>query len=137
MASVMSRMELLLADHPARAQSRHVRTTWTYTSEQPFTVRAVFHVEDADVTWVFARDLLLDGLMGDSGVGDVRIRPLTGSPGQEHVAIELRSPSGQVILLAERDQLADFVRQTLTVVPAGHEDHHLDVDAWILEMLRT
>ena len=136
MGMVTSRVDLLLADHPARSQSRQVTTTWTYSSDQPFTVRAVFHVENADVTWVFARELLLDGLMVDSGVGDVRIRPLTTTSGEEHVVIDLRSPSGHVTLLADRDAIADFVRETLALVPPGEEAHHIDVDAWILQMLR-
>lgn len=134
MGAVSTRLDLVLADHPARSQPRRVRSTWSYTSDQPFTVRAVFHVDDADVTWVFARDLLIDGLMADSGEGDVRIRPLSG--GRDQIAVDLRSPSGHVTLLADREPVVHFAQESLQLVPMGDETSHLDLDRWIVQMLR-
>ena len=52
-----------------------VRSRWTYDVAEPFTIAVAFLSEDEVwVEWVFARDLLVNGLTGSAGIGDVRLR---------------------------------------------------------------
>ena len=59
-----------------------VRSRWSYRADQPFTVTAAFQTERGRwVEWAFSRDLLVEGLRGPAGVGDVRLHPETEAPG--------------------------------------------------------
>lgn len=61
--------------------------------------------------WVFGRELLADGLAGQAGVGDVRVRPAGLG-----VEIELRNDEGRCTLTAPLDVLADFLARTVALV---------------------
>lgn len=95
-----------------------------YTSLDPFAVRMVFSVDDTpSVEWVFGRDLLVAGLVGPSGHGDVKV-----FPSRDGLVIELSSPAGAAQLRADRDVMVRFVQDMLNVVPLGGEDHFFDID---------
>ena len=69
--------ELIAPDAPAVP----VKVDLTYGSRDPFAVQASFRTGNGTaVDWVFARDLLHDGLIAPSGTGDVRVRPMPGTP---------------------------------------------------------
>src|SRR6266511_226498 len=73
-----------------------VQVELRYDTRDPYAVIAAFRTGRAGwVEWVFARDLLADGLLADAGDGDVRIRPSVEDP--ESVLIELNSPSGHAM----------------------------------------
>src|SRR2546430_17375040 len=60
----------------ALADDLPVRSLWSYDASEPFTISVSFQTEeDCWVEWLFARDLLVNGLTGPSGIGDVRLRP--------------------------------------------------------------
>ena len=85
------------------------------------------------VEWVFARDLLADGLIADAGDGDVRIRPAADDP--EVVVIELSSPSGHAMFEASAQELADFLDRTYDVVVPGNEHLWVNVDEALTHLI--
>lgn len=114
-----------------------VRARWSYRADQPFTVIAAFQTaRDRWVEWAFSRDLLVDGLRGPAGVGDVRLHP-------EHegeltmLVVEIESPEGYAELELEHAAVSSFLSATEQIVPLGAESDHFDVDGLIDELTRV
>lgn len=112
-----------------------------FEQADPFAVHMTFTTAPGrDVSWVFARDLLLDGLLRPVGDGDVRIWPgpggatSDGAP-QDVVFLELSSPSGRARFEASATTIARFLDQTLALVPSGAESSLVDVDAALKALL--
>ncbi|MBD0691954.1 regulator [Streptomyces sp. CBMA123] len=106
-----------------------------YEAGDPYAIRCTFHLPgDAPVTWVFARELLLDGLSGPSGEGDVHIHPV----GEElsEVRIALHSPHGDALLSAPTPPLLAFLARTDRLVPMGQELIGRELDAQLADILR-
>lgn len=99
-----------------------------YRPSDPWAVTAVFRTADGDVTWVFGRDLLEDGLAGPSGEGDVAVWPVT-TPRGRVLYLSLASPNGSALLEADPDAVREFLDRTFVLVPAGTESSLLDLDA--------
>ena len=75
--------ELIAPDAPVVP----VNVDLTYTSRDPYAVQASFRTGNGTaVDWVFARDLLRDGLVGPSGTGDVRVCSVSAAVTGETVA---------------------------------------------------
>lgn len=113
-----------------------VEAAFGYDPGDPFAVRAEFRL-DADgepVVWVFARDLITQGLEAPAGEGDVALWP-SQSRGEPVVCLALSSPAGQALLECRREDLEEFLEQTLDTVPAGDESRHLDMDTPIDRLL--
>lgn len=108
--------------------------TLQYSASDPFAMSATFRTGDGDITWVFARDLLADGLTESVGEGDIHIRPGHPSRGAP-VIISLSSPSGTARIEAPRAELSAFVNDVYTAVPAGSEWMYLDLDHELSELL--
>jgi hypothetical protein len=105
-----------------------------YTAADPFAVRLAFHPGlDAPVEWVIARELLINGLDGSAGVGDVRVWP--AEDGDPVMYIALTSPSGSALFEAPRDKVADFLRSTARIVPPGQESAFVNIDAELDDLL--
>ena len=101
-----------------------VEADFRFSSRDPFAVRVVFSVASAPVVeWVFARELMVDGLAAPAGTGDVQLFPTRAG-----IVFELTSPSGRARLVADADVLGSFVQETLTVVPLGEESKFFDLD---------
>jgi len=111
-----------------------VPATLVYDRLSPFAVSAVFHTSEGDVTWVFGRDLLEDGLSTPVGQGDVAVWP-SHQQGRKVVCISLASPSGSALLEAERDDVTTFLDASFVVVPMGTEMATVDLDAELAELL--
>ena len=112
-----------------------------YSTEDPYAIRVAFHVGmDEPVEWIFARELLANGLKGRDGLGDVRVwsgPATTGGRGAEQVLhIELSSPFGEAHFEAPIRDVADFLRRTYRVVPAGEEGGFVDVEDELTNLLR-
>lgn len=104
-----------------------VRVELRYDTRDPFAVVAAFRTGRSGwVEWVFSRDLLADGLLGDAGQGDVRIR--SGSDNPEVVVVELNSPAGHAVFEAGAQRIAEFLDTTYDVVVPGREVLWTDVD---------
>lgn len=101
-----------------------------YRSDEPYAVRATFRTGAADIEWMFARDLILEGLQRPSGEGDVVIWP-------EHqgdvplVLLALNSPTGQAVLECDRAHIEHFVKRTFDIVAVGEEGATAGVDRCI------
>lgn len=109
-----------------------VVTVLTFRPDQPFEVAALFATTPADhVRWVFARDLLAEGLIQPCGDGDVQVSPVL----DDEVRVDLCSPDGDVGLYLPRVHVAGFVDAIFAMVPAGRE--RLDFDAELAELLAT
>jgi hypothetical protein len=114
-----------------------VRSRWSFRADQPFTVTAAFQTDrDRWVEWVFSRELLVEGLDGPAGVGDVRMRP-EAERGLTMLVVEIESPEGYAKLELDHDGVAEFLTGTEQLVPLGEEDAHFDVDALIAELTRV
>src|ERR1700759_3868137 len=71
-----------------------------YDTADPYAVHATLPTAaEETVEWVFARDLLAEGLHRPTGTGDVRVWP-SRSHGQGVVCIALSSPEGEALLEA-------------------------------------
>ncbi|KQV22282.1 MULTISPECIES: SsgA family sporulation/cell division regulator [unclassified Kitasatospora] len=105
-----------------------------YDPVDPFAVRCTFHLPgDEPVTWVFARELLLDGISRPTGEGDVHIHPV----GEElsEVCIVLHSPDGDALLRASAPPLIAFLARTDRLVPMGQELTGRELDDQLADIL--
>jgi hypothetical protein len=106
-----------------------------YDTADPYAVHATFHTgADETVDWVFARDLLAEGLHRPTGTGDVRVWP-SRSHGQGVVCIALSSPEGEALLEAPARALESFLKRTDAAVPPGTEHRHFDLDRELSHIL--
>jgi hypothetical protein len=110
-----------------------LRVALRYAIEDPFAVTAAFQGDGVTIDWVFARDLLVGGLEGPCGEGDVHVWP-SWAGGRDLVLLSLSSPDGQAVLEADASDLRVFIDRTLDLVPLGAESDHVDVDAQLLSL---
>jgi hypothetical protein len=124
--------ELIAPDAPVVP----VKVELSYTSRDPYAVQASFRTgHDTTVDWVFARDLLADGLVDSAGTGDVRVQPMSDDP--TRIELELTSPSGHALFTTSAQTLSDFLQATYDAVPAASEYSWLDFDAALADLLDT
>ncbi len=122
--------ELIAPDAPAVP----VKVDLTYSSRDPYAVQASFRTGSTTaVDWVFARDLLHEGLIGPAGTGDVRVQPAQHNPAK--VQLELSSPSGHAVFTTCAQTLGDFLHRTFVAVPSGTEYAWLDFDMALSDLL--
>ncbi|MFJ2862874.1 SsgA family sporulation/cell division regulator [Kitasatospora sp. NPDC087314] len=106
-----------------------------YDPGDPYALRFTFHLPgDEPVTWVFARELLLDGFSRPSGEGDVHIHPVGGELAE--VCVVLHSPDGDALLRAPVPPLIAFLTRTDRLVPMGQEITGRELDAQLADILR-
>lgn len=104
-----------------------------YDPADPFAVRVGIQRDDAVLTWVFARDLLADGLrsMVPLGEGDVQVQSTS-------VLTEITGPDdlgGSLVLRIPWWNSREFVRMCQAQVPRGQE--LCDVDAWVAALTES
>jgi hypothetical protein len=122
--------ELIAPDSPAVP----VKVDLTYNSHDPYAVQASFRTGNGStVDWVFARDLLADGLIASSGTGDVRVQPMPSDP--DRIELELTSPSGHALFTTCARTLGDFLSRTYEAVPPTREYDWLDFDVALSQLL--
>jgi hypothetical protein len=106
-----------------------------YCADDPYAIKMSFHVgADEPVEWIFGRELLAAGLEGPGGEGDVQVWP-DDSDGADILNIALSSPFGEARFEAPLSELAEFLRSSYSIVPAGAESDFIDVDRELDEML--
>ena len=111
-----------------------VKVDLVYDTRDPFAVQASFRTGTGGVVdWVFARDLLHEGLTAAVGAGDVRVRPTTTDPNR--VRLELSSPSGHAVFTTSAHALDDFLDQTYEAVPADAGYPWGDFDVALSDLL--
>ncbi|WP_121250960.1 SsgA family sporulation/cell division regulator [Nocardioides ferulae] len=106
-----------------------IEATFHYDPHDPYAVELAFHAAGSDVSWWMARTLLLRGLAGPEGEGDVLVWPSVDEDSRAVLVMEFRSPDGHLLAQADSEALQAFLGRTLTAVPIGTESEHLDLDA--------
>lgn len=107
-----------------------------YHIHDPYAVTAIFYTADQPVRWVFARDLLDEGLVHDVGDGDVQVVPARSVTGAQVVQLRLASPDGVAVLEASADMILEFLGLSYGLVPPGRETEFVDVDAAVERLLQ-
>ena len=137
-ATVSAELELRLV--VPGGPSLPVLATLRYETADPWAVRVGFQTggteagNDGVVEWMFARQLLTDGVAKTVGEGDIRVWPSV--IGREHfVNLAMASPSGSALFEIDRDALVEFLQQTYLAVPTGAEEEVVDIDAEIAILL--
>jgi hypothetical protein len=102
-----------------------------YDPRDPYAVTTVFKTGASEVSWTFARDLLVNGLYEPSGDGDVHVWPCLDADGHAVVIIELCSPDGEALVQARTGDLTAFVERMTRSVEPGTESQLVDVEAAI------
>ncbi len=105
-----------------------------YDTTDPWAVRVSFDTETGTVTWLFARQLLTDGIAGLTGEGDIKVWP-TLHDGERTVTLSMSSNSGAAVFEMDRNGLVEFLQQTYLAVPTGHEALTVDLDAELALLL--
>lgn len=102
-----------------------------YDGSDPLALRMIFppevSLDDNEVIWAFARDLVETGLREPAGDGDVHVWPC----GRAQTVFEFRAPEGVALVQFDNAGLRRFLRSSYAVVPAGKEADHLDVEQHI------
>lgn len=130
-ATVCAELELRLV--VPGGPSLPVVAEMSYAATDPWAVRVSFQVgsgQDGDgtVDWLFARQLLTEGISGTVGDGDVKVWPSVS--GRERVInLAMASPSGAALFEIDRDALVEYLQQTQFAVPTGTEQDVVDLDA--------
>lgn len=130
-------------EQPARARlvtreghERALPVTLRYAAADPLAVQIVFppeaSLDGAEVTWIFARRLLEEGLRAPAGAGDVRIWPC----GRARTVLEFHAPYGVALVQFDRAALRRFLLRTYAVVGAGCEAAGLGLDEDLDRLLR-
>lgn len=99
-----------------------------YQPRDPYAVTAVILTTEGPVRWVFARDLLDEGLVHEVGDGDVGLAPVRDDEGHSTVQLRLSSPDGVAVLEASTDGVLDFLARSYALVPPGSEPEFLDIE---------
>jgi Streptomyces sporulation and cell division protein, SsgA len=107
-----------------------------YRGDDPYAIRMAFHVGmDDPVEWIFARDLLAEGLDHHAGDGDVRVWPSTGRY-RDLLNISLSSPYGEAHFEAPLTAFTGFLLRTFEIVPPGREGEFIDIEGELNDLLR-
>ncbi|PYC84404.1 SsgA family sporulation/cell division regulator [Streptomyces tateyamensis] len=126
-------LELKLVLSPER--SVPVPARFSYSSHDPYAVHITFHLDTGTpVTWVFARELLVEGTFRPCGQGDVRIWP-TCNGRQSVLCLALTSPGGDALLEAPLPAVAAWLERCHRLVPPGSELTVLDLDGSLADLL--
>jgi hypothetical protein len=104
-----------------------------YDPSDPFAVTLVVCPElESAVEWVFARELLSQGVAEPAGQGDVTIEPAARDQ-QRMLQITLATDK-VASLLTPMDRIVEFLVETYALVPSGCELEMVDVDAAIAQL---
>ncbi|MCX2967929.1 SsgA family sporulation/cell division regulator [Streptomyces sp. TRM70308] len=100
-----------------------------YEAADPYAVSFTFGLPgDEPVTWVFGRELLVDGVSRPAGEGDVHIAPVSPECLADlHIRLQVGAESA--LLRVSAPPLVAFLDRTDRVVPLGHEPQCADLDA--------
>lgn len=134
-ADVTAHIALECADD--HGTTHHVASVFGYAASDPYAVTVTFCTPQGDLPWTFARDLLVRGLDGPVGDGDVHVWPAITDRGRAVLLVELTSPDGHLVAQARTDEVYRFLTRSLALVPSGTEGDHLDVDGLVGQLLEA
>ncbi|MFB7949199.1 SsgA family sporulation/cell division regulator [Kitasatospora phosalacinea] len=112
-------------------QSLDIPVRFGYHADDPFAVALEFLGPAAEAgTWLFARDLLWEGLQKPVGLGDVRIWPPCPCHGRPHLRIMLQGGDGSILLDLPVRKVRRWLRQEcFALVAPGSEGDAVDWNA--------
>jgi hypothetical protein len=116
-------------------QDHDLSAELSYNPADPWAVSMTLSSVTGPVTWIFARDLLIEGQYEPTGDGDVHVWPCLSPSGEAVVIVELDSPAGETLLQFPTRTVGDFVSAALETVPLGSEQ--TDIDSWLNQLLTT
>lgn len=120
----------------AAPRMQSIPATLHYDRSDPFAVCMTFPapatLEGVEVCWTFSRELLLAGLEGPEGDGDVRVRPY----GFDRTVLEFHAPEGTAVVHIRTGEVRRFLQATSDLVPLGLEHLQLDLDRDLAELMR-
>ncbi|MFJ1756140.1 SsgA family sporulation/cell division regulator [Kitasatospora sp. NPDC088134] len=111
---------------------QEVEAALHFDSALPYAVRLAFPpVGRIGATeWYFGRDLLNEGRHAPAGDGDVTVAP--GAAGD--VLVTLRGATGDAVISVPAGVVTGFLLDSYTLVPAGQEHAHLDLDGLLARL---
>jgi hypothetical protein len=105
-----------------------------YDMTDPYAVRLSLGApETRPVNWVFARDLLAEGMRRPAGIGNVLVFPRHRCR-PHFIRVILRSSAGVALVEIPASEVAAFLRQTFLLVPSGSESLYIDLDGTVAEL---
>jgi Streptomyces sporulation and cell division protein, SsgA len=115
-----------------------------YRGSDPYAIRIAFHVgADEPVEWIFARELLADGMTTPVGDGDVQIWPSSPAADPDGeicgpltvLNVKLSSPFGEAHFEAPAEAIIKFLDRTYSIVRMGQESDVIDIDGELNDLL--
>jgi hypothetical protein len=125
-------LQLMLDD----GSTLEVPSTFGYDPDDPYALTATLRSPAGNVSWVFARDLLQEGVYRRVGDGDLTIWPTISEDGT-FVCLFLSSPSGEALLQASQQDVRVFLAAAYDLVPAGSEQVGDALDAELAHLLAS
>ena len=107
-----------------------------YDPADPYAILFTLHGTHREVTWVFARTLVADGVFEPSGEADVHVWPTVSARGHARVAIELANRGITALILVPSSVVIGFLDRTEALMPYGAESGALDIDAALSALLQ-
>lgn len=125
-------LEQCADDHTEPVQ---IDATLSYDPADPFAVTLVMLYGGLESRWTFARELLVEGMFEEAGIGDVAIFPSLNVDANAFTVIELRGPDAAFLGQLATREVTAFVQATTRVVPVGAESDLVDVDGLLARLL--
>ncbi|MFC9319041.1 SsgA family sporulation/cell division regulator [Streptomyces nigra] len=112
-----------------------LRAEFRFAPTDPLLVTVIFHPKDGPaVPWEISRDLLCDGLLQSSGIGDVRVWPARYR-GRPLVRVRLEAYGSTAMFEVSLDPLEEWLTRTCELVPPGEELDGVDWDIVVRDLL--
>ncbi|MEV5147093.1 SsgA family sporulation/cell division regulator [Streptomyces sp. NPDC052727] len=102
---------------------------FSFDSADPLAVALLFDSEgEYPVRWVFARELLSEGLAARSGQGDVAVWPEYDEDGDRSLWIQVGNARHTALFEMPAQPVAQWLAHCYAMVPRGQELAHVDWD---------
>jgi hypothetical protein len=112
-------------------QEMPLLTRWSYRADDPYAVTmSISRPSGRWIDWLMARDLLVEGMIAPSGLGDVRVAPFSDDE-FDIVEVKIGDDEGFAALEFDRELMERFLASTFELVVAGGESDALDLTAAI------
>ncbi|HEX7738349.1 MAG TPA: SsgA family sporulation/cell division regulator [Marmoricola sp.] len=132
-ARIMTTCEGVLIDEDGNEIS--VPCALGYDPGDPYAISFTLHGAQREVTWVFARTLIADGVFEPTGEADVHVWPTVSARGHARVAIELANAGVTALVLVPSCVTLGFLDRTEALMPFGTESAAIDLDATVDALL--
>jgi hypothetical protein len=112
-------------------QETPLLTRWSYREDDPFAVMmSIARPSGRWIDWLMARDLVVAGLDGPAGIGDVQLTPFSDDE-FDVLEVKIGDDEGFASLEFDRDLVERFLNASFDIVPLGAESSVIDVEAEI------